>query len=344
MTSRAIGLALLIALLSGCSGGGFPPPAQTAPQAFSSDSATIGAPHVTHQDVYWTLFAGAPYPQVQIAAAPLKTASKSTSIYSSRKNNLLDSSGMAVDSSGRLWILSYGKNSGAPTSALVFELPLTATSIPKYTFVLSGTSGSDALAFGPSGNLWVTAPGYHEVLEYKGPFAKSGTLKPVTTITAVSNNLFGIAVDKSANVYFSLNNSRGSRSIAVEKPPYKASPYYLEGLMYPGGLIFDKHGNLYASTNGTPPAVVRYNSNHLQSGDKPNIVDPTGVPAGSYEAAFALTAKGDLYAANCGNAKTAGIDVWPLGSKTFSARLAPSVLYTNSNLRLVGCAWGIAIK
>jgi sugar lactone lactonase YvrE len=343
MNARSLAVIAFVALLFGC-GGGFRPSASTSSVASTSGLAPADFAPIGVQHVFWTLFAGAAYPQVEIASVPLKTTSKVTDVYNSGQNDLIYSSGMAVDKSGRLWVLSFGKYNGAPTSALVFGLPLTAKSVPRYTFVLSTTSGADALAFDPSGNLWVTSPGYHTALEYKGPFKKSGTLKPAITLPGGSANDFGIAVDKSANIYISNNNSSGKDSIAVVKPPYTHKPYYLNGLSAPGGLIFDTHGNLYASTVGSKPAVVRYNSNDLKSGAKPSIVDPTGLPSGSYEAAFAFTARGDLYAANCGSTSAVGIDVWPLSKKQFSSKLAPSVKYTNGNLQLVGCAWGIAIK
>jgi hypothetical protein len=338
MKVRSIALGFSIVLLSSC-GGGFGPPA--SPSAFVSAAITR---QKVQQKVYWTLFAGAAYPQVQIATVPLRAKSKVVSIDNTSQNDLLYSSGMAADSAARLWILSFGQGSGDPTSALVFNLPINAKSAPRYTFVLSGTSGADALAFDPSGNIWVTSPGTHEVFEYKGPFTKSATLTPAVTLNGGSDNPFGIAVDHSAKVYISINNSSGTNSIAVATPPYKHKPYFLNGLTAPGGLAFDKSGNLYASSNGATPAVVRYDSSDLKSGDTPSVVDATGLPANSYEAAFALTAKGDLYAANCGNSGTAGIDVWPLSSKKFGSKLAPSVEYTNGKLQLVGCAWGLAIK
>jgi sugar lactone lactonase YvrE len=296
------------------------------------------------QNVYWTLFASADYPQVQIAQAPMSKKSKAATINSTVRNNLLETSGVAFDTAGRFWILSYGQTNGDPTSALVFNPPITVRSAPLLTLVLSGTLDADALAFDPSGNLWVTSPGNQSVVEYTGPFAQSATLTPARSLTTGVNHPFAVAVDKNGKVYISNNGSTGTNSIAVVKPPYTGQPYFLNGLTAPGGLVFDSDGNLYASSNGSTPAVVRYNSNHLKSGDLPSIVDPAGLAATSYEASFAFTANGDLYAANCGNNNTAGIQVWPLGLRGFSAHLKPSVSYTNRKISSDGCAWGIAIQ
>ncbi|HEY6326396.1 MAG TPA: hypothetical protein VIW73_07810 [Candidatus Cybelea sp.] len=307
----------------------------------------IAAPPVKKKPhyVYWTLFASCSYPQIQFAKLPLKTSSSHTSYYCSKGNGLQYTSSLGIDSSGRLWVVSFSQSGAKPSEVAVFKLPLRATSVQQYTFVLSGTNGADALAFDPSRNLWVSSPGNSSILEYKGPFTKSGTLTPALTVNVRSGyNMYSLAFDKSANLYASNANSKGRNSIGVLKPPYTGDPYFLNGLTGSGGLAFDKAGNLYASSNGSKPALVRYNSNDLKSGDKPSIVDPAGLPASSYEAAFVFTATGDLFAANCGNAGSAGIDVWPLSRTKFGAKLKPSVLYTNSDLQQVGCAWGIAIK
>jgi hypothetical protein len=346
MIPRVVVLALPIALLAGCSGAGFGPPAQTAPPGYASDATIVPAHHKrTHQNVYWTLFAGCSYPQIQFAKVPLKATSTASSYDCSKGNGLGYTSGLTVDALGRLWVVSFSKSGAKPSEVAVFKLPLKGTSVQQYTFVLSGTNGVDALAFDPSGNLWVSSPGNSSIAEYTGPFTKSGTLTAAFTIPVPPGfNMYSIAFDKSADLYASNADSTGTNSIGVLAPPYTGNPYFLNGLDSPGGIVFDKHGNLYASSNGSSPAIVRYDSNDLKSGDTPSIVDPAGLPASSYEAAFAFTSKGDLYAANCGNASSAGIDVWSLSRQTFSSKLKPSVLYTNSDVQGAGCAWGIAIK
>jgi sugar lactone lactonase YvrE len=333
-----------IAFLAGCGGGVAPSATVSGAAAVPFGRAPVPAAK-PHAHIYWTLYAGTSLPQVQIAKVPMRTKSKVKSVDYSSKNDLLYTSGLGVDSEGRLWILSFGQYSGNPTSVLVFDLPLKSGSLPRYTFVLSGTSGADALAFDPSGNLWVTSPGNSSVMEYAGPFNESGTLSAAIAIQAPpSYSPAGIAIDASANVYVSNFNSTGTNSIGVLAPPYNGYPFFLNGLTAPGGLAFDKQGDLYASSNGSKPAVVRYDSNDLQSGDKPSIVDAAGLPANSYEAAFTFTKKGDLYAANCGDAASAGIDVWPLSREKFGATLKPSVLYTNADIQSAACAWGIAVK
>lgn len=352
MPLRTVVLVLFAAALAGCSGASFGPPdspagaARVAPGAGLDALAVLQPERKQRHDVYWTLFGSCSYPQVQFARVPLKSTSKATDYDCAKQNGLNYSSGLGIDSKGRLWVISFnGKDGPTPSKVDVFKLPLRASSAPEYTFVLSGSSGCDALAFDPSGNLWVSSPSNAAVLEYKGPFTKSGTLAPALTVGVPSGyETYGLAFDKSADLFASNVKSTGKDSIGVLKPPYTGEPYFLNGLSSAGGLVFDKHGNLYASSNGSTPAVVRYDSNDLKSGDTPSIVDATGIPATSYEAAFAFTSTGDLYAANCGSGSSAGIDVWRLSTKAFSSKLAPSVLYTNPDVTQAGCAWGIAIK
>ncbi len=338
---------LVSAMLLAACGGPTPfPKTATPPQAFAIAPSLEDA--TAHQHVYWTLFAGSAYPQVEIANVPLKKSSHAVNIFNNSHNGLLYSNGMHVDNSGRLWILSFGQGKGAPGDVSVFKLPLTSSSSPLYTFVLSGTSDADHLTFDASGNLWVTSYLNSKVFEYHGPFTKSGKLSPKITLTNGFARPSGIALDKKGNLYISnfAFRSSGRNSIAIfTKPISNKQPRFLEGLTAPGGLIFDRHGNLYASNNtGSLAAVVRYNSNDLKPGDTPSIIDSSGLN-GAYEADFAFTATGDLYFANCGaTGPNSGIDVYPTSKKPFSSKLAPSVVYTNSYITGAHCAWGITIK
>jgi sugar lactone lactonase YvrE len=309
------------AFLAGCGAPGALGGASVAPQAgvAPADGLLKAHPHV-----YWTLRAGAGSgsPQVQLALAPLEKKSKATTIYNNPQNMLLDTSGMAVDSSGRLWILDLGPGNGDPGSVSVFDLPLTANSAPKYTFALSGTDGPFHLTFDRSGDLWVTSESNSTVLEYTGPFKKSGTLSPKRKLTKGIDNPQGIAVDAHGNLYVSnySGSLAGKDSIAIfAKPISNKSPKYLEGLAQPGGLIFDKHGNLYAYDNYGNRGTVRYDSNDLKPADKPSIVDDTGLPGGTVQVDFGLSETGDLYFTSCGSFD--GVVVYPTRLHRFFIRI-----------------------
>lgn len=347
MIARWTWLTVAAMVLAGCGGGGVEPSGVTAWNAVGG----VTAPGTTRngrkrQHVYWTLYAGSSSPQLQIARVPLKSNSAVVDVDSDPSNDLLYTSGVAFDSAGRLWVLSFGQHSGNPVTAVAFEPPVTGSSKPLYEIVLNGAQSSNALAFDPSGNLWVTSPPNDSVMEYKAPFKKSGTRNPALTLSASGFAPWGIAFDKSGNLYASDSNSTGKDSIAVLAPPYKGAPYFLNGLTNPAGLAFDKSGNLYASTyRSSGAAVVMYRRTDLKSaGAIPSIVDATGLPSGSYVAAFSFTAHGDLYAANCGNSSSSGVDVYPTGTQPFGKHLAPKLEYSNAEIAAAGCVWGIAVR
>lgn len=309
-----------------------------------SQSSAVPAPRKkVQQNVYWTLFADSGFPQVEIAQTPLTSQSGVSDIDNNSYNQLDYTSGMAVDASGNLWILCFGEYGGDPGTVRVFTPPLTATSQPIYSFILAGTSDPDHLTFDHQGNLWVNSHANNEVLEYLPPFTSSGTLNAALTLSQGLTNPAGVAVDAHGSVFVDVQaTGSGTKSIAVfRNPASQKPPYYLNGLDGEGGLIFDKHGNLYASSDANPTAIVRYDRTNLRSGATPSIVDSTGLVDNVYESDFALSKKGDLYFANCGN--TGSIYVYPTSTQAFSSSLAPTVDFRDTYLTDTGCGWGIAI-
>jgi hypothetical protein len=296
------------------------------------------------QQVYWSLDGLSGYSQIQFTNVPLGMNSKVTSIFSNSNNMLTFSSGMQFDAQGRLWIYTFGRYGGNPGSVYVFELPLTRKSRPRYQFVLLGTGSLNQIAFDAFGNLWVTTDAFlgGAVEEFTGPFNKSRTLSPAITITNGIQGASGLAFDKNGSLYVSNLDGDTRHSIAVYTTPSNRQPYFLTGLQRPGGLIFDAAGNLYASDNSKSlSAIVRYNSDHLKAGAKPDVVDSTGL-SGTFEESFALTSAGDLYFSNCGT--HASVYWYPTSKKPFTSSLAPSLDYTNRYINSVRCVWGIAIK
>ncbi len=125
MHPRPVALLIALVLVAGC-GRGIEPPAPGSVAVSSAFSAEAIA-----QKAYWTLFAGAAYSQVQIAGVLLTTKPKLLGLHGSSQNDLMYSSGMAVEASGRIWVLSFGHSSGNPSSAVVFNAPITPKSKPK---------------------------------------------------------------------------------------------------------------------------------------------------------------------------------------------------------------------
>jgi hypothetical protein len=326
----------IFALLAGCAGHATLPQS-TVPQPVDFSEV----PHAK-QLLYWTLYADASNPQVQIATMPLKKNSKAKSIPGNSVNGLSKASSMRIDRFGRLWILTAGAASSAYGALDVFDLPLTPKSAPKYHFVLSGAQNPKYLAIDSKGNVWVNSIS-NMVLEYVGPFKKSGTLRPKLRLTKIGSPN-GMAFDKHGNLYVANAASNGTSSIAIYPKPIKnIKPKYLDGMFDPSGLIFDKKGNLYVGQDFTDDLLVaRYNSNNLKPGAKPSVTDDHGLPGAFSPVDFALSGDGDLYVTNCSN--YAGIIVFPTSHKAFTNTLAPSVIYTNPVTLSLFCVWGIAIK
>jgi hypothetical protein len=347
---QILGLIAITALgvtLAQCSGSGGTATIVT-PKPTPSPSPTSTPTMAPAQTVYWDLFYSLNTHQLEFTGLPLTVNSTDTDLSGTSGNMLRCTAGMTFDSMGRLWILSYPQGCSAPFPAIaaVFTPPITASSTPALTFNFPGAGDIDHLVFDHLGNLWVSDDYNNAAYEFTGPFTSSRTLTTALTLTNGINRPSGIAVGPTGNVYVSNASSTGTNSIAAFQAPVSntTTPTFLNGLSGPGGLIFDAAGNLYASNNpnsGGGWAIDRYNSNNLGSGATPSVVDSAGLPSGDYEADFAFDAAGNLYDSDCGS--NPGIRVYPTATMAFSSSLAPSVIYTNSSLTTVGCAWGIAI-
>lgn len=307
-------------------------------------AATQNREPTTAHRVYWTLGGSSTGPQIQSAAVPLRKYSQAQTTFADPRNGLSTTSGIAIDRTGkRVWVLTFGKERYGPTVLAVFNLPLTASSAPAHRFVLGGSDFSEYLTFDAAGHLWVTSRHNDMVLEYTGPFDRNGTLVPQIKLHQGLKEPMDLAFDPHGNLYVSNFASTGERSIVVYKAPIsKRKPYYLNGLVYPGALAFDKNGNLYSSTNGPSySATVRYDANDLTSGSRPSIVDPLKLYH-AYGASFAFSSTGDLYVANCGAG--ASVFVYPTGEKPFTSKLPPSLDYTDYEIEVTACVWGIAVR
>jgi PKD repeat protein len=299
------------------------------------------------QHVYWTLFNGQSLSyMLESARLPLKTTSHDLEITGTSHNQLRCTAGMTVHG-GRVWVLTYpsGCSTPYPAQIAVFAPPVTQSSAPVLTFNLPGSGAVDHIRFDNAGHLWASDAYNNAVYEFKGSFASSRSLTAAVTLTNGISKPGGVAIDSAGDVFVSNTTSTGTHSIAVFHAPVSASttPTFLNGLTGPGGLIFDTKGNLYASSNpGGQGAIVRYNKGHMGAGSHPSVVDATGPNHAQYEADFAWDAAHNLYDADCGS--NPSIRLYHLSTARFTSSLRPSVVYTNSSLKSICCAWGIAIR
>lgn len=329
-------LALALPALGGCGGRA----SNLVP--FTSAFQPQGMPDRASVNVYWSLFYSGANPQVEIANAPLKPKSKVTDIDGNSTNQLVCANAMRFVGS-KLWIMSLSPCHGSGESiAAVYSLPLTMSSRPSKTFILSGPMDADHMTFDASGNLWVPSYNTNTVYEYKGPFTSSGTLSPATTLTLGFNVPQGLGFDSKGNLYVAnTGTTNGKNAITVFKAPISnRKPYYLKGVIAPSGLTFDTSGNLFVTSNGTTGAIAEYASGHLKSGSAPTVVDRTGLATSPYGADLNFDAAGNLYDADCSS--TPGIYSYPTATKKFSSTLAPT-FYTNQTITTIGCVWGVAV-
>jgi DNA-binding beta-propeller fold protein YncE len=302
-------------------------------------AAAAAAAGAAKQKVYWALFAAQPQPQLEIAAEPLTKKSHVQLINGSSGNMLQEASSIRF-SQNFAWVLTQPDGSSAPSVLLIFSLPLTPSSKPLYYDTLEGALVGVHIQFDKHNNLWASAGGNNSVYEYSGDLLQQGgDLTPSLTLTAGLNGPQGLAFDPNGNLYIA--NGSDNDVAVFAQPIENKQPYYLDGINGPGGLAFDAHGNLYAaSNNGATGAMAQYASGHLRSGDKPSVVDSTGIKANPYGSDLAFDHAGNLYDGDCGG--TAGIYAYPLAGKKFSSKLAPA-FYTNKGILSVGCVWGLAI-
>ena len=329
-------LALALPILGGCGGHA------SNQLPFTGASQPQGVRDQTGVTVYWSLFYAGTNPQVEIAKAPLKARSKATDIDGNSANQFVCANAMRFVGS-KLWIMNLSPchGSSGESIAQVYSLPLTMSSTPEKTFILSGPMDADHMTFDASGNLWVSSQN-NSVYEYTGPFTTSATLSPATTLTLGFKIPQGLGFDSEGNLYVAnTGTTNGKNAITVFKAPISnRKPYYLKGVIAPSGLSFDTRGNLFVTSNGKTGTIAEYASGHLKSGSDPTVVDRTGLATSPYGADLNFDAAGNLYDADCSS--TPGVYSYPTATKKFSSKLAPT-FYTNQTITTIGCVWGVAV-
>lgn len=326
---------LLLTLAAGCAS-----PRNVAVSPVASHDLASAGPGAATQKAYWALFAPQPGPQLEDSVTPLLGSNRFQTIFGSTSNLLQEASSIRISSGNLAWVLTQPNGPTAPSVLLIFQLPLTASSVPLYSDTLEGALVGLHIEFDSHGNLWVSSQGNQSVFEYAGDFfQQGGSITPSLVLTVGLNDPNGLAFDLNGNLYVA---NAGSNDIAVfAQPISNQQPFFLNGVKNPGGITFDSHGNLFAaSNNGAKGSIVKYFKDHLRSGDKPGVVDATGINANPFGSDLAFDAAGNLYDGDCGN--TAGIYTYPLATQKFSSTLAPS-FYTNRSILKIGCVWGLAI-
>jgi hypothetical protein len=167
--------------------------------------------------------------------------------------------GIAIDSSGNLWI------SNCSTSVFEFNGPFSSSiTLPAATVTLASPCCPEGIAFDASGNLWVAlnmaTNGIEEYLKGSG-FTNS---TPVDhTITGLSDPLV-VAFDKSGDLFSSGTlASQGTAeylasNLASGATPNVLNPTGLAAVFFAEQFTFDTFGNLYVADCGATARIYMY--------------------------------------------------------------------------------------
>jgi sugar lactone lactonase YvrE len=161
-------------------------------------------------------------------------------------NKLLGPSGVAVDTTGRVYVVNSGANS-------VSEFPAgaSATSMPDRTIAGSSTglNGPTAIALDGAGRIYVVSQTSGTISVFAA--GANGNTSPVATITGSSTGLYGptSATVTSAGAVWVANANNNSLTEYAPGANGNAAPIAIvagpsTGLKSPAGIGQDEHGNL----------------------------------------------------------------------------------------------------
>jgi sugar lactone lactonase YvrE len=178
-----------------------------------------------------------------------------------------DCNGLAVSSSGNVFMSSFGRDTGYKPSIFVWKSGAGTNAAPFRTIVghatgLQSTAGS---AFDSGGKLFVST-GYSDTIEVFAP-ASNGNAAPLRTIAGANTGLSyppNIAIDPATDNVWAANESNDSLTEYAHSAQGNAAPLVtIKGsktkLNNPYGVAVDAAGYVYAGNcqQGvtTPPAV-----------------------------------------------------------------------------------------
>ena len=248
--------------------------------------------------------------------------------------------GIALDSSGNIYVANLG-----PSSLLVY-LPLGSSTGLLNESPIATISGSstglkfpEGIAVDSSGNIYAADFGAASVIVYQPLGSNTGPLNevPIATISGSNTGLvgpYGLALDSSANIYVA--------DSAVAKvfvyPPLATNTGLLNesptitiggnntGLNSPSGIGLDSSGKIYVVNLSSVLVYQPLGSSTGPLNEAPTTAISTTMTTGvSYPKGIALDTSGNIYVADCpvcyGGSGAPGVYVYPAGS---NANTAPS--------------------
>ncbi|MFI5351554.1 MAG: choice-of-anchor D domain-containing protein [Candidatus Binatales bacterium] len=271
------------------------------------------------------------------------------------QSGLCNPTGVAVDSSGNIYVTNIGNASAPSYSVTVYPAGTSGNTTP--SAIIGGSStglvNPSAIALDGNGNIYVAnngsdVDGIDAVTVY--PAGSNGNVAPSAIISGSSTGLdgpAGVAVDSSGKIYVA-NWDSSTVTIYPAGSTGNVAPSatirgYATGLNDPSGITVDGSGKIYVSNqgslNGGSDSVTIYaagsNGNAAPSA---TIAGPSANVGGSITGlilptGIAVDSSGNVYVANRvgfypGTESNGTLTVYPAGS---SGNVAPSA--TIANLR-----------
>jgi len=182
------------------------------------------------------------------------------------------SGGVAVDTSGAIYVADFGASLSLQTGTNVYRVTLDGE-VAVFATGLSGASGN---AFDSQGNLFQSNISGGRISK----ITPDGTVSTFTTSNIIQGPV-GVAVDENDNVY--TTNCKTLGEIIKTTPAGVSTIFAINSLMScPNGLTIDDDGNLYTSNfnNGqvikiTPAGVVSLVAN-IPGGNNGHIIFGNG--------------------------------------------------------------------
>jgi len=169
--------------------------------------------------------------------------------------------GMAIDSSGNLYVVNSDPNIN---SVEIFASPTPGTSDPAPLATIAGSntqlSVPVGIALDSAGDIYVVSQFATSVTEFTPPFSGTMNVAPTAIISGANAGFSmptGIALDPRGNIYVTNENSAEVLEFAPpvaggsDQSPIAAISGSETDLNHPVGIAVDTFGNLYVSNSGT---------------------------------------------------------------------------------------------